>query len=71
MKSINLYSEPDGIAIGLTADTDIVAPDSDEAVVRVVGHRLYCCSAEEAERSIRLEYLAQAGIADPLVSAGW
>lgn len=64
-ETINLYGE-DGIAIGLTAETDIVEHDSPEASVVVVGHRIYCCSVEDAERLIRAEYLTEMGIADPL-----
>ena len=63
--TINLYGE-DGIAIGLTPETDIVEHDSPEASVRVVGRRIYTCSAEEAERIIRAAYLDKMGIADPL-----
>jgi hypothetical protein len=63
--TVNLYGE-DGCAIGLTAEYDIVHHKDPEAVVRVVGHRLYVGSAEEADQHIRAAYLERAGIADPL-----
>ena len=52
----NLYGE-DGIAIHLDAYDDFC--DADEAAVRVVGRAIYSCSVEQAERSIRAEYLAR------------
>ncbi len=63
LPTVQLYAdEPDGIAIRLTPDGDITSPgdyDYEDAVVRVVGHRLYCCSSQEAETTIRDEYLAR------------
>jgi hypothetical protein len=53
---VNLYGD-DGIAIYLNNDGDIC--DRSEAYVRVIGHRLYCCSAEQAADKIRDAYLAR------------
>jgi hypothetical protein len=64
---VDLYGE-DGIKIGLTQDYDIVAPDSDEAIVVVTGYALYCRSLEEAQRSIRREYLDRFNILDPYLA---
>jgi hypothetical protein len=63
---VDLYGERPGILIGLTAEYDIVDHDDPEAVIRVRGHRVYLCSAEEADRKIRAAYLQRMGIADPL-----
>lgn len=54
IKTINLYGE-DGIVIYLSEYHDICTRD--EAIVRVVGHRLYASSVEDAEQSIRAAYL--------------
>jgi hypothetical protein len=59
MEIVNLYGE-DGIAIHLSEHHDIC--DQDEAVVKVIGHRLYVSSVEEAEQSIRSAYLASRGL---------
>ena len=56
MKTVNLYGE-DGICIGLTAEDDICHPTDDDCVVKVVGHRVYCESADDAGWDIRREYL--------------
>jgi hypothetical protein len=61
MTIVTLYpNEPDGIAVYLTPDGDIVPIDSDEIIVKVIGHQAYCCSVQEAEESIRREYYAHA-----------
>ncbi len=56
MQTINLYGE-DGIAIGLTAEHDICNLSDDDAALRVIGHRLYACSADDAAAKIRDAYL--------------
>lgn len=60
METVDLYGE-DGIKIGVTAEGDSVHPRDPEAVVIVAGHSLYVCSAEEANRSILVEYMASRG----------
>jgi hypothetical protein len=63
IKTINLYNE-DGIAIYLSEHYDVCSKD--EATVRVVGHRLYVSSVEDAENAIRAAYLKHIELADPM-----
>ena len=57
MRTINLYGV-DGINIHLDKYNDIVAGDDPSAIVKVIGYTLYASSLEEAQQSIRREYLA-------------
>ena len=66
IETVNLYGE-NGITIGLTAELDIVAPEDPDATLRVVGHRLYACSADEAEVLIQQAYIRQSGLYDSAV----
>jgi hypothetical protein len=59
----NLYDE-DGITIGLTADYDICDPSDDDCSILVVGHPAYVGSLDEAQRSIRDEYMRRNHIID-------
>ena len=56
IETINLYGE-DGIAIWLTAEHDMVPAGDPEAVTKVIGHRLYAVSLEQARQSILEAYL--------------
>lgn len=56
MKTADLYGE-DGIEVVITADGDKVRADDPYAAVRIIGHRLYACSLEQAEDIIIEDYL--------------
>jgi hypothetical protein len=58
---VNLYGEDDGIVVYLTADYDVCKAGDPDARIRVVGHRLYTCSAEEAAGKIREAYVDRLG----------
>ena len=61
LETINLFGE-EGIAIGLTSEYDICQLDDPEIAVRVVGHKIYAASAEEAGRSIRDAFMDRIGM---------
>jgi hypothetical protein len=63
--TINLYGE-DGIAVYLTDLYDLCGRD--EAAIRVIGHRIYASSMEEAEQSIRAAYLKHIHVTDPIAT---
>ena len=65
INTVNLYDE-DGIATYLTADFDICDPTDSDAVIRVIGHAIYACSAEQADQAIRAAYLKRIKVSDPL-----
>lgn len=56
MKTVDLYNE-DGIVVCLDEYGDIVDADDPTADVRLIGHRLYACSLEQAQKLICREYL--------------
>ena len=58
IKTVNLYGEENGIAIYLSPEGDI-ATQHEPGVIKVVGHALYVCPAQEAEEKIRAEYIRQ------------
>ena len=53
---VNLYNEEDGIAVYVTPELDICERGDDDAAIKIIGHRLYACSLEEAQRSIVRRY---------------
>lgn len=57
MEVYRLYDNKTGIAIGLTAGYDICDPKDRDCVVKVIGRRAYASTLEEAQRSIRAEYI--------------
>lgn len=65
----DLYGEDDGITIGLTQYGDICKPSDDDCALRVIGHAMYACSAEQAEHKIRAEYVLHNPLA--AISKAW
>lgn len=67
IKTVNLYGESDGISILINQHGDIVISAESEAIkeaahfgdtlTRVIGHRLYPCSLDDAQSYIRAAYL--------------
>lgn len=74
MKTVNLYGETDGISILINQYGDIVISDEAEAIeeaarfgdtlTRVIGHRLYACSLDEAQSKIRDAYQGRAEVVE-------
>jgi hypothetical protein len=56
-RDLDMYGDPDGIVVWLDFKCDIVGPEHPGKKYKVRGHRLYACSAEEAQQLIRADYL--------------